>query len=420
MTAEANVLTAPLDIRAAVAQGLVRSVYQPIVDLNDHSLVGFEALARGPVGTELESPDALFGHAARSNLTSALDHLCRERAIQGALRGSLVPPLSLFINIEPSSLRGSDPLLGHLPEIGAGRIRVIAEFTERALAARPAEVVAAVQWLRRRGCGIAIDDVGIDPRSLALLPFLAPDVVKVDMSLVQERHPSRETAHIVMAVGAEAERRGTTILAEGIETEEHLLRARAMGATLGQGYMFGRPDDLPSPVPPPRPAAIAFREPPSRVEKTPFERVAGERQLRRAEKRLLVALSRQLEAEAEQLGEETVVLSTFQDLRYFTEPTRRRYERLGETAALVGALGMGIAPGPAKGVRGADLDRTDPLVGEWDVIVISPSFAGAFVARDLGDTGPDAERRFDFFVTYDRDLVRSAAIPLMARILPNG
>ncbi len=409
----------PLDIHAAIAHGQVRSVYQPMIDLGDDSLVGYEALSRGPAGSVLETADALFGQARRANLTSELDHLCRERAIEGALAGGLVPPLSLFINIEPSSLRGSDPLLTHLPEIGAGRIRVIAEFTERALAARPAEVVAAVQWLRQRGCGIALDDVGTDPRSLALLPFLSPDVVKLDMSLVQERRPTRETAHIVLAVGAEAERRGIAIVAEGIETEEHLLRARAMGASFGQGYFFGRPDALPNPVPPPRPAAIAFRDTPTKIEKTPFELVAGERDLRRGEKRLLVALSRQLEAEADLLGEETVVLSTFQDVRFFTEETRKRYEQLGHHAALVGALGMGMPPGPALGVRGADLDRTDPLRGEWDVIVMSPSFAGAFVARDLGDTGADPDRRFDFFITYDRELVRSAAVPLLARILPD-
>ena len=131
-------------------------------------------------------PTALFGEAARAGLVGELDRLCRDRAIEGALSGSLVPPLSLFMNIEPSTLRSSDPLLTHLPEIGAGRLRVIAEFTERALASRPAEAVAAVQWLRRRGCGIALDDVGTDPRSLALLPFLSPDVVKLDMSLVQQ------------------------------------------------------------------------------------------------------------------------------------------------------------------------------------------------------------------------------------------
>jgi EAL domain-containing protein (putative c-di-GMP-specific phosphodiesterase class I) len=408
-----------LDVRTVVAEGLVRSVYQPIIDLSDRAVVGYEALARGPAGTELEAPRTLFEHAAAEGLVGELDRLCRERAIEGALGGSLVPPLSLFINLEPATLRHEDPLLTHLPEIGAGRIRVIAEFTERDIAARPAEAVAAVQWLRRRGCGIALDDVGTDPRSLALLPFLSPDVVKLDMALLHERRPSPETAHIVMAVNAEAERRGTAVLAEGIETEEHLRRAYAMGATLGQGFYFGHPDELPVPMPAPRPAAIPFRAKFSPNDKTPFELVARERELRRGDKRLLMALSRQLEIRAETLGEETVVLASFQDVRFFTEATRRRYMRLGGATALVGALGMGMPPEPAAGVRGADLDRTDPLRGEWDVIVISPSFAGAFVARDLGDTGPDADRRFDFYVTYDRALVRSAAVPLLARILPS-
>ena len=223
-----------------------------------------------------------------------------------------------------------------------------------------------------------------------------------------------------MAVGAEAERRGTAILAEGIETEEHLLRARAMGATLGQGWLFGRPGELPAPMPPPRPAAIPFRDKPGGIEKTPFDRVAGERQLRRGDKRLLLALSRQLETEAEALGEETVVSRPSRTCA--SSPRRAAAATCASVARpRWSARSAWACPRTrAEGVRGADLDRTDPLRGEWDVIVISPSFAGAFVARDLGDTGPDDERRFDFFVTYDRALVRSAAIPLMARILPDG
>ena len=50
--------------------------------------------------------------------------------------------------------------------------------------------------------------------------------------------------------------------------------------------------------------------------------------------------------------------------------------------------------------------------------VIGPHFAGAFVARDLGDTDVDGDRRFDFFVTYERELVVRAARALMARIVP--
>ena len=76
--------------------------------------------------------------------------------------------------------------------------------------------------------------------SLAFLPLLAPDVVKLDLRLVQER-PGPAIAEIMNAVNADAERTGAVVLAEGIETEEHLVMARALGATLGQGWLFGRP-----------------------------------------------------------------------------------------------------------------------------------------------------------------------------------
>ncbi len=401
-----------------ISERAVRSVYQPIVELSGGFTVGYEALARGPAGTPLEAPGALFAEAARRGLTGELDQLCRERALDGALDAGLRPPLSLFVNVEPSTLSAGEPLLPHADEVVAGRVRVIAEFTERALASRPAEILHAVDWLRAHGCGVALDDVGVDRRSLALLPFLAPDVVKLDMSLVQQRHTTLETAQIANAVAAEAERSGIVILAEGIETEEHLLRAEAMGATLGQGWLFGRPGELPE-APPREPAqAIHFHGKQTPQASTPFERVARQRDLRRGDKRLLLALSRQLEAEAESLGGETVVLSTFQDAGFFNERTRARYARLAQGAGMVGALGVGLDSEPAPCVRGAALDPADPLRGEWDVIVISPRFCGAFVARDLGDDGPDIERRFEFFVTYDRGLVQSAAVPLIARILP--
>ena len=84
----------------------------------------------------------------------------------------------------------------------------------------------------------------------------------------------------------------------------------------------------------------------------------------------------------------------------------------------MGALGFGLGEEPAAGVRGAGLRDDEALFGEWDVAVIGPHFAGAFVARDLGDTGADGDRRFDFFVTYERELVVRAARALMARIVP--
>ena len=113
------------------------------------------------------------------------------------------------------------------------------------------------------------------------------------------------------------------------------------------------------------------------------------------------------------------MLATFQEARHFTPRSARRYERLASRAALVGALGVGLPSEPAVGVRGGALDADDSLRGEWNVVVIAPHFAAAFVARDLGDTDcDDAARRFDFCLTYERDLAVEAARALLARIAP--
>src|SRR5205085_1452138 len=94
--------------------------------------------------------------------------------------------------------------------------------------------------LRAAGWRIALDDVGADDMSLAFMPLLRPDIVKLDLSLVQQR-PGPAVAGIMNAVNAYAERTGALVLAEGIENEQHLDIAKALGARLGQGYLFGRP-----------------------------------------------------------------------------------------------------------------------------------------------------------------------------------
>jgi EAL domain-containing protein (putative c-di-GMP-specific phosphodiesterase class I) len=359
-----------------IALRRIEPLYQPIVDLDSGETVAFEALARGPRGSALEMPGALFGEAAQAGLVGALDVACRSAAVEGALAAGLGPPKALFINVEPSTLGGEDPLLDHEAELRSGQIRAVVEFTERALSARPAEVLAAVDWLRERGCGIALDDVGVDERSLALLPMLAPDVIKLDMGLVQQRRTSTATAHVVSAVGAHAERTGAALLAEGIETDEHLVRARAMGATLGQGWLFGRPAPLSArAVSGAAGFALRPREDAAYADSTPFELVADERHLRRGDKRLLLALSRQLEAEAYSLGREAVVLATFQDIAFFSAASREQYEALGRQVAFVGVLGVGIDEAPAKGVRGAGLQANNRLRDDgmwWSSARISP------------------------------------------------
>jgi DICT domain-containing protein len=111
------------------------------------------------------------------------------------------------------------------------------------------------------------------------------------------------------------------------------------------------------------------------------------------------------------------VLATFQKASHFAPSTARRYLRLAEAVGFVAAVGEGVPLEPAAGVRGAQLGPADAVIGEWDVVVLSPHFAAALLARELseGDVA-DMERTFEFALTYDRDVVMAAAHSLMSRI----
>jgi EAL domain-containing protein (putative c-di-GMP-specific phosphodiesterase class I) len=390
-----------------------RALYQPIVELDSGRVVGWEALARGPVGSPLEFPDRLFGAAARLGRTAELDHCCRAAAATGAIAAGLGHAQELFVNVEPDVAGAAVPAFLQQARDAAQALRITVEITERALTVAPAELISLVEMYRSWGWGIAIDDVGADPRSIALMPLLRPDVIKLDMAFVQEPM-TRERARVVHAVAAEAERSGALVLAEGIEHAEHGAVAKALGATLGQGWYFGRPGELL-----PAPSTDAMMRAANAVDfghDTPFEHLLDLRKTRNGTKSQLLQMSLALEEQALLQGESGVLLSTFQEARYFPKSTAVRYARLAEEVALVGALAHDMDAEPAPGVRGSALDTADALRGEWDVVVLGPHFAGAFVARDLGDYGADDARRFEYIVTYDRNLVVAAATRLISRI----
>jgi diguanylate cyclase (GGDEF)-like protein/PAS domain S-box-containing protein len=399
----------------------VRSVFQPIVDIDTGRVVAYEALARGPRGP-LERPDELFAAARIAGRLAELDQACRTAALRGAAEQGLVAPLTLFVNVEPEVLEQApmEALLA-LAEAAPGRLRIVLEITERALGTRPAELLRTVERVRSVGWGVAVDDVGADPMSLAFMPLLRPDVVKLDLRLVQER-PGPEVAEIMNAVNAYAERTGALVLAEGIEHEQHLAVARGLGATLGQGWYFGRPSDGPAADRPTGELVLPGRRDavPADGTVSPFTCLPEGTPLRQAPKALLIELSKQLEREAMRMGRTCVVAAAFQEARHVTPSTTQRYRDLVERTAFVCALGEGLSEEPLPGVRGATLGADDPVRGEWDVTVLSPHFSAALLARDLGDTGPDRERRFEYALTYDRDTVVRATSSLLARVAPSA
>jgi EAL domain-containing protein (putative c-di-GMP-specific phosphodiesterase class I) len=407
-----------LELDRILASGAIRSVYQPMVDLAGGGVVAYEALARGPAGSPLESPGDLFEAARAAGRETELDWACRVAAIEGALLAEYPSTLPLFINVEPAALGSPVPAAAHATFARArGRLRIVFEITERALTTRPADLVAAIAAARAMGWEIALDDVGAEPTSAALMPLLRPDVIKLDLRLIQTR-PTAAAATQTSAVIAEAERTGAIILAEGVESAAHERTARALGATIGQGWRYGRPAALPERFDLPTTPLSSLRLRDVAPADSPIDAVFPGRRPLVASKSDLLAFSRHLERWALAVPDGAVVLAALQDVRHLTPATRERYARLARLSPLVALFGAGLPPEPVPGVRGAALPEGDPLLDSWLVVVLGPHFAGALVARDLGDEGPDMERRFEYVVTFDREAVIAAARSLLVRIAP--
>jgi EAL domain-containing protein (putative c-di-GMP-specific phosphodiesterase class I) len=394
--------------------GALRSVFQPIVDLEARTVFGFEALSRGPEGSVLERPDQLFGAARSEGRLAELDAACQATAVASAHAHAIASPLTLFVNIEPDATG-----VGPLPEIGRD-VRGIVELTERTLTTSLAELLPAVQSARERGWGVALDDVGADTRSLALMPLIRPDVIKLDLRLVQSQ-PTPEIAAIAGAVGAQAERTGATVLAEGVESEEQAQYARALGATLGQGFLFGRPSAVPDftrathlPLPI-YSSALPY------TWRTPFELASAHRPVRHGTIPLLAAISRELERQAASSSRTSLLISSFPHADQWTSQLEELYREVAAELAYAAVLGVGVPPEPVPGLKGVNIHEDDPVSGTWNVIVISAHFAAMLAAKERPEAN-GAEQEFDFIFTYDRHLIVECTQALMLRIAsrPSG
>ena len=152
----------------------------------------------------------MIAAARREGSLLALDLATRDAALRVAERHGLGAPFSLFLNADPATLDSSSP------ERASTKLPLLVEVTEQALIARPEAMLRALTHLREAGWGIALDDVGGDLRSLALMPILYPDVIKLDLRLLAERTPedspgsSPRSAQRPSGGGRSCLRRGST------------------------------------------------------------------------------------------------------------------------------------------------------------------------------------------------------------------
>jgi EAL domain-containing protein (putative c-di-GMP-specific phosphodiesterase class I) len=412
--------TTEVSIDSVIDEQAIQTLFQPVVHLASGSVTGFEALTRGPAGSSLTSPLALLDAARFAGRLGELDWMCRTHAMQAAADAGLPEMLSWLVNVEPAGLAIACPGR-YLPALARARtgLRVILEVVERDLNGNVLELIQATDQARRDSWGVALDDVGAEEASLALLPFLRPDVVKLDMSLVRGL-PTAAAAAITGGVRSYAERTGSVILAEGIETMEHERLAKVFGATYGQGYYYGRPGPLPSAVAvPSNPIPLRQHLPPVDG-RTPFEVLSATHEAQRERKEHLVHISAHLEGEAGNGSHASVLLAGFQNKSFFGPTKKARYRELSSSNAMTIVLAQDLPYQSGPDYHVGPLPIGSRLGEEWVVIVLNLHYCAAFVARDCGDSGPDGQRRFDFIYTHDRAAVISAARSFIQELGPGA
>lgn len=395
--------------------GPIDTVYQPIVDLRNRSIVGYEALTRPASGG---SPEDLFAEAERRGVTAEFDWLCRVSAVRGAAEAGLPSELALFVNSEPAALDAPPPDFARGALVDAADQSIVVEITERDLMADPAGILRAVAHARDLGWRIAVDDVGADSSSLALLALLRPDVVKLEMRLVQQ--PSTpETIALLAAVAAETARTGSVVVAEGIENAAHEARALELGASWGQGWYFGAPGPLPRfDAVPRRPhpglagPAVTVRAP---VAVTPFGLTHGRGSAVRTTPAALADLEADLLRRALECGPTSLVLVTVPEPETMIGTRRQLLDQLSERSALTVLFTAGDARSIAGHHRLVVIGQSEPLAREHSIVVVDPEFAAALTAVPCT---ADGEPCVEYRLTRDRDQVLDAATLLLHRVPP--
>ena len=219
----------------------ITSVFQPVVNLLTGEIVGFEAFCRGPEGSHFASPVDLLKQAQRDGAEAELNWVCIGSAVGAFLAARVPKSASLFINVT-AGLRIDQCPHDIYPVIARAQssLRVILEFNDAALALDPNGVLATVDRVRRLGWGVSVDDVITSPGCLSVLPLIGADVVKLDMRRLR-RDSQGDVAASLGPLLRYVEQENVTFVVTGVESAADARIARALGATIGQGFEFGPP-----------------------------------------------------------------------------------------------------------------------------------------------------------------------------------
>jgi len=197
----------------------------------------------------LLSPGAFIQAAEECGLIGEIgDYVLRRTCDQFAAlyRQGMAYPVAVNVSAMQFESEGfADTVLDALNSSGLPPHLLELELTESTAMRDPERVIHQIEPLRKLGVTFAIDDFGTGHSSLSYLTRMPFDVFKIDQSFVRHMESDPHAKIVVETILAMAKSLKLKTVAEGVETTEQLAFLRGQGATLAQGYLFGRPMPLP-------------------------------------------------------------------------------------------------------------------------------------------------------------------------------
>jgi len=232
-----------LDLRKAVAAGEFQVFYQPIVNLAENKISGFEALLRWNHPTRGRvQPDEFIPLAEDTGLIVAIGEWAIRQACAEAKKWP--SDLRVAVNVSPVQFRSkslASSVMSALAASGLPANRFELEITEAVLMHNDDATLSVLHQLRSLGVRISMDDFGTGYSSLSYLRGFPFDKIKIDRSFVRDLIEKPDSIAIIRAVTGLGQSFGMTTTAEGVETQQQLDQMRAEGCTEAQGYFYGKP-----------------------------------------------------------------------------------------------------------------------------------------------------------------------------------
>ena len=235
--------TLALDLRKALADEQCELYYQPLINIQDNKVSGFEALLRWHHPERgMVSPADFIPIAEETGLINQLGKWVLQQACHQAMNWP--EDIKVAVNVSPLQIRRGNLLQivkDTLTSTGLSPARLEIEITESVLLQDKDVTLAMLHQLHDLGVQISMDDFGTGYSSLSYLQSFPFDKIKIDSSFVKTLSKGDDGIGIVQAVVGFASRLGVATTAEGVETEEQLNIVRKEGCTQAQGYFFARP-----------------------------------------------------------------------------------------------------------------------------------------------------------------------------------